>query len=58
VRVTLTVPEPVIVPWAAAELMTSVTPGVKVAPELIVNVPTTSKLLVEVALAEVSIVKL
>ena len=58
VLVTLTVPVPVIVPWAALLLMTSAAAGVNVPPPLlIVNVPETLKLPELVTAAPAAIAK-
>ena len=46
-------PEPVIVPWAPAELMTTAAAGVKVALALIVKVPATLKFELAVTAAAV-----
>lgn len=51
VLVTITVPLPVIVPAGLPELITTLAPGVKTAPEFTVNVPETPKLLFAVTAA-------
>ena len=58
VRVTCTVPEPVIVPWAALLFITSAAAGVKTDEELRVKVPTMQRLPLLVTVAELLRVKL